>query len=329
MKRYIVTGAGGHLGSTLLRCLQNTEAEVYALLLYQEQPVIEAENILYFYGDVCKPETLEPLFAEKAADEVIVIHTAGVISISGNIPSAVYEVNVNGTKNLIRASLNHHVDRFVYVSSVHAIPESPSGREITETDHFSPEHVIGGYAKTKAEATQAVLDAAEEGLPAVVVHPSGILGPYDKGRNHLVQLIYDYMDGKLPACVKGGYDFVDVRDVAQGCLLAAAKGKIGRCYILSGAYSSIYDLLSCTGKFCGKKPIPAMPVFLARLAAPIMEISAKRRGKRPLYTAYSLYTLTSNSNFSKSRAVQELGYHTRPLEETIKDMVSDAGRYQS
>lgn len=321
MKKYIVTGAGGHLGSTLLRCLKDKDVEVFALLLFQETAVIEAENIRYFYGDVCQPETLEPLFSTQSSDEVIVIHAAGIISISKHIQPALYEVNVNGTRNIIRASLKHNVDRFVYVSSVHAIPELSDKQKIVEVNQFSPGLVVGGYAKTKAEATQAVLNAVTEGLPAVVVHPSGIIGPYDNGHNHLVQLVYDYLDGKLPVCVKGGYDFVDVRDVANGCLLAAEKGKVGQCYILSGNYSSIYDLLASAGKYYGKKPARAISLSLASLAVPIIELAAKLRKKRPLYTAYSLHTLKSNSHFSKKRAEQELGYRTRAFQQTLKDTV--------
>lgn len=319
MKRYIITGAGGHLGNTLLRILKDKNVEVRALLLPQEKAAVQADNIRYFRGDVCRPDTLEALFAGKPAEEVIVIHGAGIISISRHVTAPVYEVNVNGTKNMIDISLRYHVDRFVYVGSVHAIPELPAGRKIAEVEEFSPDLVVGAYAKTKAEATQAVLDAVKDGLPAVVVQPSGIIGPYDKGNNHLVQMVRDYMKGRITACVKGGYDFVDVRDVAQGCLLAAEKGRAGCCYILSGKYCTIRDLLCSVGKPYGKKPLPVIPLFLARLAAPINELIAKWRGKRPLYTAYSLYTLTSNSNFSNERAVRELGYRTRSLEETIKD----------
>lgn len=289
------------------------------MLLPGQKAAVGAENIRYVRGDVCRPDTLEALFAGKPAEEVIVIHGAGIISISRHVSAPVYEVNVNGTKNMIDISLRHQIDRFVYVGSVHAIPELPAGRKIKEAEEFSPDLVIGAYAKTKAEATQAVLDAVKDGLPAVVVQPSGIIGPFDKGNNHLVQMVRDYMKGRIRVCVKGGYDFVDVRDVAQGCLLAAEKGRTGRCYILSGAYSTIRDLLGCVGKLRRKRPLPVIPLFLAKLAAPVNELIAKRRGKRPLYTSYSLYTLTSNSNFSKERAVQELGYHTRPLADTIRD----------
>ena len=97
----------------------------------------------------------------------------------------------------------------------------------------------GAYAKTKAEATQAVLDAARRGLNAVVVHPSGIIGPYNRSSNHIVQPIDMDISGKLPAGVVGGYDFVDVRDVAKGCLKAAEQGRSGECYILSNRYFTV------------------------------------------------------------------------------------------
>lgn len=321
MKRYIITGAAGHLGSTILRGLKNTEAEVFGLLLPQERPVVQAENIRYFYGNVCKPETLEALFEEAKEGENIVIHTAGKIEISKKVSPGLYEVNVNGTKNMLRVCMRYPVARFLYVSTVHAIPEPPVGQKILETAYFSPELVVGGYAKTKAEATQAVLTAAGEGFPAIVVQPSGMLGPYDKGRNHLIQLVYDYIKGILPACVEGGFDFVDVRDVAKGCLLAAEKGTPGQCYILSGHYSTIYELLDCAGRYCNKAPLRMVPLGLAKAAVPFIALAAKLEGRRPLYTAYSLRTLTGNSDYSKEKAVCELGYRVRALEETVRDTV--------
>ena len=118
------------------------------------------------------------------------------------------------------------MEKLVYVSSVPAIPETGQPTLQTEISEFSPETVAGGHAKAKAEATQAVLDAAANGLPAVVVHPSGIIRPYGEGRNHLVQMIRDFVEGRLPACVKGGYDLVDVRDVAAGCITAAEQDPV-------------------------------------------------------------------------------------------------------
>ena len=176
--------------------------------------------------------------------------------------------------------------------------------------------------KTKAEATQAVLDAVACGLDAVIVHPSGILGPYDTSRNHLVQLVSDYIHGHLPACVRGGYDFVDVRDVAQGCLAAADFGRTGECYILSNRHYEIKELLGMIRSLQGGKKVPSLPLWMAKIATPFIELDAKRRHRRPLYTRYSLYTLQSNDKFSHDKATKELGYHPRDLYQTLADTIA-------
>lgn len=318
---YIVTGAAGHLGGTILRLLQSRENKILGLLRTGDHPVVQSPSIRYIYGDVCKLETLKPLFADSRSQNLIVIHTAGLISIAGKVSPAVREVNVTGTANMIKLAQRYRVGRFVYVSSVHAIQEPAGGGIIREPEHFSPDLVTGGYAKTKAEATQLVLDASRQGLPSVVVHPSGIIGPCDTGRNHLNQLVVDYLRGKLPVCVSGGYDFVNVRDAAQGCLLAAEHGRPGQCYIINGQYLSIYELLTKAGQFGHRNPPKRIPMPLAKLAAPVIQAAARLQNRRPLYTSYSLYTLTSNSKFSRERAEIELGYQPRRIEETIRDTV--------
>lgn len=326
--RYIVTGGAGHLGSTILRLLRPTGAPVRALILPGETPVVQSEHITYCSGDVRDPDSLRSLFEAQDGADTLVIHSAGIIDISGRLSPALRAVNVEGTKHVIDLCRAYGVARLVHVSSVHAIPELPGGRTIQEVDAFDPEAVVGGYAKAKAEATQAVLDAAHAGLDAVVVHPSGILGPYDNGSNHLVHMIKTFLAGKLPGAVNGGYDFVDVRDVAKGCLLAAQRGRKGRCYILSGRFAEIKELLALAGKRVGRRVPPMLPWPLARAAAPLLEAVALGRQERPLYTKYSLYTLTSNANFSHDRATRELGYRPRSLEHTVRDMVDYLqGRY--
>ena len=166
-----------------------------------------------------------------------------------------------------------------------------------------------------------MLDAAAAGLDAVVVHPSGILGPYDNAGNHLVQVIRDYMTGKLPACVRGGYDMVDVRDVAWGCVAAALRGRKGECYILSNRRCNISDLLEMARRVCGGRRLPVLPMGLARAAAPLLAAFARMRGRRPLYTAYSLQALASNDRFSHDKATRELGYRPRDLRLTVRDTV--------
>ncbi len=317
---YIITGANGHLGNTIVRQLKRQGKTMRGLILPGE-PGSDDRWMTYIRGDVRDIATLQPLFEGLEDKEIIVIHTAGIVDISGEVTKPLYDVNVGGTRNMVELCLQHHVKRMVYVSSVHAIPEKSSLRVQQEIRHFSSEQVSGGYAKTKAEATQVVLDAVARGLDAVVVHPSGILGPYDGSGNHLVQMVSDYIHGKLPACVRGGYDFVDVRDVAAGCIAAAEKGRTGECYILSNRHYEVKDVLKMVQEVQGGRRLPVLPVWMAKAAAPVMGWAARRKRQRPLYTKYSLNTLNSNDRFSHDKATRELGYHPRDLFQTIADTI--------
>ena len=321
-KLFIITGANGHLGGTIVRMLNGRPVQVRGLV-FGDKKKQDTGSIHYYSGDVREPETLRPLFEGCEDMETIVIHTAGIIDISNHVSPELYDVNVNGTKNILALCREYPVKRLVYVSSVHAIPEQKRGNVTGEIRDFSPDAVVGGYAKTKAEATREVLRAAQEGLDAVVVHPSGILGPYDRSGNHLVQMVAEYLHGTLPACVKGGYDYVDVRDVAEGCLLAAEKGRKGECYILSDRYCEIREVLEIAGDVSGKKKLPVLPLWMAKMAAPFIQLHARRKKRRPLYTAYSLHVLGTGERFSHKKATEELGYHPRDLKVTIRDMVAE------
>ena len=319
---FIITGADGHLGSALVRLLRTRKVKVRGFVLPGHSPV-KVPEVTYYEGDVRDKDSMRPLFENIPEEtEVYVIHTAGIVDISHDVSQRVWEVNVCGTKNMLDICREYNVKRLVYVSSVHAIPEGDKSSVLTEVDHFDPAWVVGGYAKTKAEATQAVLDAAADGLNAVIVHPSGIIGPYNGKGNHLIQMVNDYLHGKLPACVNGGYDFVDVRDVALGCLLAAEKGRAGQCYILSNRHYEIREVISILRKSAGGRRIPVIPMWLAKMVAPIFEYTAKRKKKLPLYTGYSLRTLTANDKFSHDKATAELGYRPRDLIQTLKDTAS-------
>lgn len=318
---YIVTGSAGHLGSTILRALSGQDCAVRGLLLPNQSPTVIAPNISYLHGDILEGDSLRELFRNTGDYEIRVIHTAAIVSIEREVTPILQRVNVDGTRNIIEACHEHKTGRLVYVSSVHAIPELPAGQVMREPDTLSPDLAVGGYAKTKAEASQLVLDAAAEGLDAIVVFPSGILGPYDEGTNHLVQLIVDYMHGRMPVCVTGGYDVVDVRDIADGCVRAAQFGRKGESYILNGRYAPIQELLAMTASHCGRRPPPALPLWLAHLAVPFAAGYAWLRHERPIFTSYSLQTLASNSLFSSAKAQDELGYHARDLADTVRDTV--------
>ncbi len=322
MKRlYIITGAAGHLASTIIRYLRNTDCLIRGLILPSEEGT-DDRQVTYYKGDVTKPESLDGIFSDTECNEVIVIHAAGLISIHEGESPLLNRVNVGGPKNIIAQCVRHHVKRLVYVSSVHAIPEKDNRDGLTEAAAFSKDSVTGAYAKTKAEATEMVLEAARNGLDAVVVHPSGIIGPYDDGSNYMVQLIQMYISGKLPAGVLGGYDFVDVRDVAKGCIAAAEKGVAGECYILSNRYFSVKELLECVRRIAGGRKKIYLPICVARFFAPLFEWCARVTNSRPLYTRYALHTLSHGGHFCHDKATAALGYHPRAIEETVRDTVT-------
>lgn len=319
-KLYIITGAKGHLASTIIKYLREEDCEIRGLVLPREYAVSD-ERVTYYDGDVTDIASLQEIFSDIEDKETIVIHAAGIISIAEKVTPELYNVNVGGTENIISKCIESNVKRLVYVSSVHAIPEKNDNATIEEISVFSKDLVVGAYASTKAEATGRVLEAAENKLDTVVVHPSGIIGPYDGGNNHMVQLIDMYVSGKLPAGVVGGYDFVDVRDVAKGCIAAAEKGKRGDCYILSNRYFTVKELLECMRIISGGKKKVCLPLSLAGAFVPMFEWIAKKTDTRPLYTKYALYTLSSNGHFSHDKATAELGYKPRDMILTLKDTI--------
>lgn len=321
--KYLITGAGGHLGYTLVQMLHAEGADVRVLILPQDacKPFFP-ENVEIFEGDVRDIQTLERFFETDSGSKITVIHCAGIVSIASGYKKNVYEVNVNGTRNIVKLSLKYKVNKLVYISSVHAIKEMPGIEIIKETKMFDPDEVTGLYAKTKAIATKYVLEAGKRGLDVSVVHPSGICGPNDRGSGHLTQLVLDYYRGKLVAGTTGGYDFVDVRDVAAGIISCCEKGRAGECYILSNRYYKVTEILDLLSEVTGKKKIRIiLPIQFARATAPLAELYYRIRRTKPLYTLYSLYTITSNSNFSHEKADRELGYEVRPMRETLTDTV--------
>lgn len=323
---YIVTGAAGHLGGYVVKELLLRGEEVRALVLPKEHVpsfvVVNRHNLREYEGNICKPQTLEPLFNNFESRDLYVIHCAGIVTITKKPDKKVRDVNVGGTANIIAACRENQVKRLLYVSSVHAIPPQPRGHMTEEISNFDPDKVVGYYDKTKAEATQLVLDAAKDGLDALVVHPSGIIGPNGLPTGNMAQVITLYLNKKLPLAVKGGFDFVDVRDVAEGIVQACQKGRKGEGYILSNRYIDLEELFALLAEISGhKKPI-YLPLWVAKAFAPFVELHYKVTRKTPFFTGYSLHTLSQGVAFSHQKATQELGYNTRPLKESLSDIAA-------
>ncbi len=318
-EKIVVTGATGHIGNALLRELQKQKNEVVAFVLKGEDTkCIQDLGCKIVYGDVQDINSLKEAFRGAT----MVFHLAGIIEIGSTNKKKLWQVNVEGTKNVWRVCKEEKVKRLIYTSSVHAIPEKPKGEQIAETTTFSKDLVKGSYAKTKAEATAFLLSKAKEEVEIVIVHPSGVIGPYEYIVSNLGQLIIDCANKKIGAYLEGGYNFVDVRDVARGTVLAAQKGKAGECYILAGHQVSVKNLMQQIEKIT-KVPAPKFKIarWFAYITGIFSECYSKIVKEKPLFTSYAVYTLGTNSNFTSKKAQEELGYTIRPIEETIKDTI--------
>ncbi len=316
----VVTGATGHIGNVLIRELLARGQVVRALVMPADdlRPLqgMEAEVV---YGDVTHMPSLKAAFT--GAD--VVFHLAGIVSIMPAMRALLEQVNVNGTRNVIDACRATGVRRLIYTSSVHAIVEPPEGTFIDESQPFDPERVLGDYARSKARATLLVLDEVRTGdLDAVVCCPSGIIGPWDYKVSNIGQLILDFASGHLKSYVRGAYDFVDVRDAALGLILAAEKGQPGRHYILSGAQVQVPELMRELQRNIGRRaPTSEIPARIARAAGVLASGYYRLLRRRPVFTAYSIDVLRSNSRISSARAREELGFTSRPWQESIRDHV--------
>lgn len=321
--KYLVTGATGFLGRVVAEELVRRKAQVHALVLHDDPYTdLLPKEVRTVIGDVCDKSSLSDFFAD-ADSRTCVIHCAGIVSVASRPGPRLYQVNVGGTWKVLRQCMEHDVGKMVYVSSVHAIPEKPKGCIISEDCEFSPGLVDGDYAKSKAAATELVFDAAERGLNASIVFPSGIIGPGDLQGGSFTSMAKSILSGKLPFAVRGGYDFVDVRDVANGILACSESGEPGKGYILSGCYVTIRRMLQLVGKAAKLKYRSiCLPLGLARLAAPYYERRSLRERKPLFFTPYSVSVLASNGQFSHAAASERFAYQPRPIEETLGDMTA-------
>jgi dihydroflavonol-4-reductase len=315
---WLVTGATGHIGNVLVRKLLERGEKVRVLILPGEScESIQGLNVEATEGDVLNLDSLFTSFHGVRG----VFHLAGVISILPGQNSLVERVNVEGTRNVLHVAMETGIQKLVYTSSIHAIKRVEDG-VIDESLPYDAENPYGAYDRSKAQATLDVQQAALSGLEAVIACPTGVIGPYDFRGSMMGHVIRTAAEKKPTLYVDGAYDFVDVRDVADGLIAAAERGKRGESYILSGQRISVRYLLETVREITGEGfMLLKMPFELARWAAQFTPHYYHATKTSPRFTPYSLEVLQSNSNISHAKATRELGYQPRSLYESIRDTV--------
>ena len=326
---WLVTGAAGFLGSEICRQLNRRGERIRAFVMPRDPGVrYLPENAEVVYGDLLNKDSLEEFFTVKEGEETVCLHIASIVSVAEGYSQKVMDVNVQGTQNVIDMCLKHHECRkMVYCSSTGAIPELPKGQIIKAVDHYYPadeKTVRGCYSQSKAAATQRVLDAVhDKGLNACIIFPSGILGPGDNAVGGITKTLAQIANGEMKGGIDGAFNLCDVRDLASAAISAINHGETGRCYVLGNAPVKFKDFSKMIENETG---IPGakffLPAWLADFIASISEWNAKRTGKKPVLTRFEIYNLTRNNVFDSTLAKVDLGYTTRPYQETIHDEVA-------
>lgn len=313
-----VTGASGHVGANLVRTLV-ARGDRVRVVVRDRTRALEGVDVERVQGDVRDPGSLRAAFAGSE----VVYHLAAVISITGDPLGLVRAVNVDGARNAAEAAHAAGVRRFVHCSSVHAFDLYRRGDAPTIDERWPrvpdyPPHFA--YDRSKAAGEAAVREVMGRGLAAVILHPSGVVGPFDFGPSRMGRVLLQLQRRTLPSLVDGGFDFVDVRDVVDGLVAAADRGRVGENYLLTGNHLRISELAAAAQAVTGVRP-PRLstPIWMARLGVPFFAAVGKVQRAEPLYTHESLTVLQSRYKFDNAKARQDLGYAPRPLADTLRD----------
>jgi len=314
----VITGASGLVGGNLVRAILAQGRSVRALV-HQDRRALAGLEVETASADLTDPASLERAFNGAQ----IVYHLASSISIRMDNWDALQRVNVDGTRNVVNACMRCGVEKLVYFSSIHAYQQEPFELPLDEDRPLLANERIPPYERSKAAAELIARQASDRGLATVIIIPSAILGPFDFRPSYLGQALQLLARGRIPALVRGGYDWVDVRDVVEWAMQAELLGRSGARYILSGHWHSLQDVARVAAQVSGR-PAPRfiIPIWLAKAFQPVMAKLAQINGSQPLYTKAMLNTLRSNRKISHERASRDLGYAPRPFEVTLTDTLN-------
>ena len=315
-----VTGASGFVGTNLIRALLAEGRPVRAVLANaQERPWLDGLDVEIVCADVRDAGAVRTALE----DAEVVFHLAGIISLQANDWPRVEAVNVRGVANVVEACLAHHVRRLIHFSSFHALVQEPLDVPLDETSPLIEAPNSPPYNRSKALGERTVREGVTRGLDAVIVNPTGIIGPNDQRPSYFGRVLLDLAAGKLPALVAGGCDWVDVRDVVAGALAAERSAPAGRKYMLSGHWATLPDIAAIVAQVTGKPaPRAVLPMWLARGYVPLHEAIYRAQGRTTPFTRVSLEELSGNPQVSHARAARELDYQPRPFRETLLDALA-------
>ncbi|WP_433192652.1 NAD-dependent epimerase/dehydratase family protein [Nocardia sp. CA-107356] len=313
-----VTGAAGYLGTNLLSLLVERGHEVTAIdRIVPEQRT--DPHVTWVTGNVLDPESMRTVLAGAE----IVYHLVAVITLADQHDLA-WKVNTEGVRVVAEAALDLGVRRMVHASSIHAFNQYTCGGRIDESSMRSTDPSLPVYDRSKWAGEVELRKVIEKGLDAVICNPTGVFGPLDYSTplSRINRTLRDAARGRVPAMIGGGFDLVDVRDVAKGLILAGERGRTGENYLLGGSMISMLDLCRTAASFGGKKgPKFSIPPKVVTGLIPALQPFGKLL-KTDILSKAALGALVSAPIVDHGKAEREIGYQPRPIEETVRDLVT-------
>ena len=313
----LVTGGTGVVGRPLVERLVHDGVDVRALARSDDSASALRElGAEPARGDVLDAEALEA--AMRGCE--LVYHAAGFNAFCVRDPAPMFEVNVRGSENVVRAAAKAGVERVVYTSLAASLGERKGTVGSEESPHRGS--FLSAYERSKFEAERAVLAAAEKtGAAVVCVNPASVQGP---GRaTGSTKLLLDYLNGRLKAVVDSTLSLVDVDDCTTGHVLAAELGKPGERYVLSSATLTVREGLALLTRISGiEQPVRTVPPWVAMAVAAAAEAVAWARRDTPRICRELARTLTHGHAYDGTKAGRELGLRYTPIEETLRRTIA-------
>jgi dihydroflavonol-4-reductase len=320
-----VTGASGFIGANLVHELAGRGHDVRALLRNgSDLRGLEGARYEKVDGDVSDRERLK----QEMRGCNWCFHVAASYHLWLRDYAPMYAANVQGTRNVIEAAAAAGCNRIVYTSTVGCIglPRAVDGQvtPTNETAVVSAEQMTNHYKLSKWQAEQVASELARQGLPVIIVNPSAPVGPRDVKPTPTGQVIVDFLNRKMPAYLDTGLNWVHVRDVVAGHILAAQKGQIGERYILGHAAGNwtMKEAFAVLQEITGV-PAPGMrvPYFVALAAARVDETVSRFTGKPPKAPLAGVRMAKYKMFFNPAKAIRELGLPQTPPKQALADAV--------
>ncbi len=311
----LVTGATGFVGFHTAALLVE-RGEKVRLLVRSTSRLDNVRELSSSSADVVFGDLNDSASLVKAAAGCdMVYHVAADYRLWAANPTDLYEANVTGSLNVMHAARAVGARRVVYTSTVGALGHTSDGSPANEDTDVCEADMVGHYKLSKYRAEQEVLKLAAEGQDIVIVNPSTPVGDHDIKPTPTGQIIVDFLNGRMPAYMDTGLNIVDVRDVAQGILLAGENGVSGRKYILGCENLTLKNILDTLARISGRRaPRVRMPYAAAFAAVALENVVARACGSAPAHPLDGVRMARHPMFFDASRAVNELGMPQTPVE---------------